>query len=46
MTEIRGNRNKALDEEQALATLMKVAGPRPEISGDAADRVYARVIGA
>lgn len=46
MTETRGNKDKALDEEQALATLMQVAGPRPEISGDVADRVYARVLEA
>ena len=46
MSDIKDNNKPVLDEEQALATLMKIAGPRPEIPDAAEKRVYASVFEA
>jgi ferric-dicitrate binding protein FerR (iron transport regulator) len=46
MSDFKRNNSQVADEEQALATLMRVAGPRPEVPDAAEKRVYARVLEA
>lgn len=46
MSDIKSKDNPVLDEEQALAALMQVAGPRPDVPDAVQDRVYASVLEA
>lgn len=44
MSSSRNRTGKPLDEDQALSALMRVAGPRPEISDEIRQRVYDRAL--
>lgn len=46
MSEKQDNRQRSLQDEDTFAELLRMAGPRPGIDTERADRVYARVLDA